>query len=885
MSFTHFFFEFTYFYINDKIYNEGENMKNNKYLKTTFLVLMIFSFVFIVKGIFPFGDKSIIWSDMHDQITAFYYHFYDAVRGGKSFFVDFTSGGGINFWGVMVNYITSPISLILLLFPRGMVENAVSLVVVLKTLLASLTCLYFISKYFKKIKPSYQILLSLLYAFSSYTFLLYIIPAWMDMVYLFPILLIGLRKLLDLEDVKLYIIVLSISIICSFYVSFIVLLFIIFASFLYLYIYKKDNMKHAIFNLGVSTVISLMISAFFLFPTFIQLSESQRAGFDLAGILNSKFGPLSDKISFLFASGCLISLVLLLLFNFKKHKKFTSFLLPLLIMVGLPLIIEPVNKIWHFGSYYYFPYRYGFILIFLLVIGASYYLNNVNQKDILSNKLKKWLPLVSVVISLLCMTFIIVKFDESIMMSIDKLTLSSNKISLLLLFFVFILVFVSSLVIFISDRKSKANAILLYILIISNILFNGYFYLGGYDPDEKLLLQYDQMIKMNKIKGVTGNYYMKEVDRDLISNYGMVTGINTFSNFTSLVNKNTFLTMQRFGYDSYGMDVQSIGGNLFSDILLAQKYIVSNDEINDSYYEFINNELGLNYYEFKNDMSYGYIIKNNVSLENSKNSFDASNMVYNSIADDGNIFDIYDLISYSDLTLYKKDLALEEKVEVVGKRRLYLDLFVDYDHNIKMDNYKAFDVYVNGNLVYHEVPNSSRNGTLLLGDFENESVDIKIVSLNDTMIRSITLGSLDLSKIDKFLLENKVDSKIDFSSNVINISVVGNKDDVLFIPITYLNGYTSNHEILRVYDNFVGIRLNDGINNIEIAYMPKGIIIGAIISVLGILLYFIWVKFLININLSILHKPVFYIYMVLYFVLVIVFYLVLPLMFVKSFVF
>lgn len=856
-------------------------MKNKKYINTSLLVIAIFAVIFVIKGIFPFGDKSIIWSDMHDQITAFYYHFYDSVRGGSSFFVDFTSGGGINFFGVMVNYIMSPVSLILLLFPRGMVENAVSLIVVLKTLLASLTCLYFISKYFKKIKPSYQVFLSLLYAFSSYTFLLYIIPAWMDMVYLFPILMIGLRKLLDLEDSKLYIIVLSVSLICSFYVSFIVLLFIIFASFVYLYIYKRENMKHAIFNLGVSTVISLMISAFFLVPTFMQLSESQRAGIDFSAILTSGFGPLSDKISFLFASGTLVAFVLLLLFNFKKHKKFISFLLPLLLMVGLPIIIEPLNKMWHFGSYYYFPYRYGFILIFLLIIGACYYLNDVDNKLTLPNKLK-WLPCFLVGISILSMILIAVKFDKFIMEAIDSLTLSGDKKVLLLLFFVFVLVFVTSFVLGIIDKEKKSTCVMFYILVVFNILFNGYFYLGGYDPDGKLLLQYDQMIKMNKIKGITGNYYMKEVNRDLISNYGMVTGINTFSNFTSLINKDTFLTMQRLGYDSYGMDVQSLGGNLFTDIVLGQKYIVSNAEYNDSYYEFVNNELGLNFYEFNYNMPYGYVIKNNVSLVDSDNSFEASNIIYNSITGKGNVFDIYDLISYSQLTEYKKDLSLEESIEIVGKKRLYLNIFVDFDHNVKMDNYKAFDVYVNGELLYHEVPNSSRNGILLLGDFENEAVDIKIVSLNDSMIKYITLGSLDLSKVDSFISENNVDAKVNFSSNVINISVAGNEGDILFLPITYLDGYTSNYDIFRVYDNFVGIRLHDGVNNIEIAYMPKGIIIGAIITILGIILYFVWIKFLSNINLSILYKPVFFIYMAILIILVVGFYLLMPFMFLKS---
>lgn len=110
----------------------------------------------------------------------------------------------------------------------------------------------------------------------------------MDLVYLFPLLMFGLRKLLDLEDTKVYIIVLSICLICSFYVSFMILLFIIITSLIYLLIYNKNNRKKAIFNLGVSTVISLLISSIVLIPSFIQIFDSQRAGFDLNVILNSQ---------------------------------------------------------------------------------------------------------------------------------------------------------------------------------------------------------------------------------------------------------------------------------------------------------------------------------------------------------------------------------------------------------------------------------------------------------------------------------------------------------------------------------------------------------------------------------------------------------------------
>ncbi len=864
-------------------------MKKKKYLILGVVTFAIIAFIFIIQGIFPFGNNSIIWSDMHEQITALYYHFYDAVRGNGSLLVDFTSGGAINFLGIIAYYILSPFTLILLLFPRELVENAVSIVVALKILASSFTCLYFISKYFNKLKPSYQIMLSLLYAFSSYTLNLYIITPWMDMVYLLPILLIALKKLLDLEDTKMYIIVLSISLICSFYVSFMTLLFIIFTSLLYLYIYKKENMKKAIFNLGVATVISLLIASFILVPTFLEIAASERVGFDISYILNSKLGPLSDKISFIFASALLIALIMILLLNYKKHKKFSLFIFINLLLLGLPLIIEPINKLWHFGSYVSFPYRYGYLLIFMLVVGASYTLSNVDIKLYLE-KFKKIVPYLSVALSFIVMFFVFYKFRGNIQKGIDDLTLTRDKLALIGLFMVFVIYFISSFAIFVTNKKnSKVTMVSLFVLVLSNILFNSYFYLHKYDPKGLLDLQYDQMESMyNSLSSKTGKYYVKLVNRELISNFGMVANVNTFSNYTSLTNHTNYTTMQKLGYDSYWMDTESIGGNLFTDILLAQKYIVTNDKLNDSYYRYIDTKKGLNYYEFIYNMPYGYIIKDNPSLENVSDSFEASNIIYNSITEKEKIFDIYTLYSKEELTKYDKDVTLSQTVKVEGRKRIYLELFAGFDNVEKGYSYDAFNIYVNGELLEGVYPNKNRNGSILLGEYNNEEVKIDIVSAKKTYIRHITLGVLDLDKIDDFVSNYALDKELDasFENGIININVEGEKDDILFIPRTYLDGYDcSTNEIFRVYDNFLGIKLNDGVNNVEISYIPKGLGIGIALSILGVLLFIVWNVFLKNNDFSFLYNITYYAYLVIYALLVLVFYVIGILAFVKSFLF
>ena len=858
--------------------------KKKKYLLTGLISLAIICMVFITKKIFPFGGNSIIWSDMHEQVTAIYYKFYDAIRGSDSIFVDFTSGGGLNFIGVIAYYILSPFTLVLLFFPRNMVVNAVSIVVALKIIASSLTALYFISKTFKKIKTPYSILLSLLYAFSSYTLVLYIITAWMDAVYLLPLLIVGLKKILDLEDNKMYIIILSVCLVCSFYISFMILLYIILASLIYLYIYKKENRKKAIFNLGVSTVISLLISSIVVIPTMLQIASSERAGFDLSVIINSKFGPLSDKLSFFFTSAIAIVLTVILLLNYKKHKKFSLFAILNLAILAIPVIMEPVNKMWHFGSYVYFPYRYGFLMMFFLLIISCYVLENIDSMKSFKFKFGNYLAYLSLAGTFILMTIIIYKYRIRIFKVIDRLSLTKDKTAFLLVLIVFVATVVTAFLIITQLKNKKIS---LYILGIIIILFNSYLYIGGYDPEGILKKQYKQMLNMNAIKGVTNNYYIKEVSRNLISNYGMVSGINTYSNFTSLTDKTNFMTMQRLGYDSYWMDTESIGGNLFTDIVLAQKYIVTEDEYNDLYYKFLNEEKDLKYYEFNSNMPYGYKIIGNASLENSKNSFEASNIVYNSITGKENIFDIETLYeSKEDLDSYPKDEKIKKEISVQGKKRIYLEIFTAFDSVNKCNNYNAFDVYVNGTLKYASVPNSDRNGALLLGDYENENVTIEIVSIKKAMLNHITVGELDLNKLDDFI-ETYYDETYDvkFNGNSITINAEGREGEMLFLPITYLDGYFSNtNEIFRVYDNFLGIKLHDGENTIEVVYVPKGIIIGAVLSLLGIVLAIVWIKYLQTMSIPLLENIVYYIYLAIYVLVVLIFYILMPIMFIKSFI-
>ena len=286
-------------------------------------------------------------------------------------------------------------------------------------------------------------------------------------------------------------------------------------------------------------------------------------------------------------------------------------------------------------------------------------------------------------------------------------------------------------------------------------------------------------------------------------------------------------------------------------------------------------------------MPYGFIIKDNVSLEDISNSFESSNLIYQSIVGNGNIFDTYQLFTSGkeDIALYKKDLILEDKIYIEGNKTLYLEIFTGFDNALRVNNYGAFDVYVNGKLFLSEFPNDERNGSISLGTFNDELVDIKIVSLIDTELKSITVGALDLEIFNEFISREKQDTSVEINDNNIRVKTTAKKGDILFLPITYLEGYSSNHEIFRVYDNFLGIRLNEGENNIEIKYIPKGLILGAVLTLIGILLYFVWTKYLCNIEMLWFDNVCYYAYLAMYGALILVFYVIMFIFFIKSFIF
>lgn len=871
--------------------------KLKPYLLTICIVLSIFIIIFLLKGIYPFGNNSLIYSDMHDQITAFYYHFYDCFKGNDSLLIDFSTSGGINFIGILAYYILSPFSFLTLLVEREKIYLMVSVIIALKTLCCSLTCLYFIKKYFKKIPYLLSVLLAITYAFSGYGLMMYIITPWIDAMYLLPLIMIGLKKVLDLEKPTFYIITLTLSLIFSFYVSIMVIIFIFLISLIYLFVYQddKNKRKKAILSLGISTVISLLLSSFIVVPAYLQISVSSRLGINIKSLLNSKTGPISDKLALFTFGGVVYLGIFILLKNYKKHKKFLSFYLPILIIMLIPILIEPINKIWHFGSYAYFAYRIGFATIFLLIIGACYSYENFDFK---SDKIIKKPRLKSIMVSILSIIFIslviLVNYSD-FQTYINKLSISGNHILLLALILATLVSFIGCyLIISLNKKLTIFTIIILFIITLTHITVNSITYMGIDFDQERLTSEYEDLALISKDYQEKDYYYVKNEVINMIMNSGMVMNYHNWDHFTSLTDANNLTSLKKLGYSSMWVKTYSRGGNLFLDSILANGYLMSDKEIDNEYYEYVKTYGNIYFYKLKKLPSYGYLINNNTTIFDKDNSFQISNAIYQSITGkNNNIFDIKTNFKLSNIEVsdYKDNKYyeiidedgysyFETDIDIKGKKTIYLEILRSLNNTTNSKIYELFNIYINDKLYEQKVMDENNNGVLDLGTYNNEKLNIKIELLESIDLNTITLGIMDNNMYEDFINNQYIETNINYTNNKITASVDSDSEKILYLPIAYSDSYKATNngnsvEVVKIFDNFIGIKLNAGINNIELTYTPKGLKPMLIVSIITLILTVILLTTkLYNkvLDCSILASIAYYLYLAIYISLILIVY-------------
>lgn len=394
--------------------------KNNIYTFITGAVaLFIILLVYFCFDIIPFGDRIIYRMDLYHQYGPLFSELYERLTGGRSLIYSWNSGMGMPFLGNFYNYLSSPLSLIVVLFGHKNTFEAVATLIAMKSILSSMS----MANYLKKSQKVNSLLIcafGILYAFSGYFIAYYWNVMWIDAMYILPFVVLGIERIINEGKSGTYLISLIYCIFSNYYIGYMVCIFSC-VYFIYYYVCKFDELKfkksklnsktffekiknlfilNSAVKFAVASLCAALILVFMLVPTlFILGSSSATKGtfptefkfyFNIFDFLANHIASLEPTIRSsgetvlpnIYCGTLTVLLIPIYFFSDKISAKEKIASTVLLIFMFLSFNINYLNFIWH-GFHFPndLPYRQSFMYSFILVILAFKAISNIEFTD------------------------------------------------------------------------------------------------------------------------------------------------------------------------------------------------------------------------------------------------------------------------------------------------------------------------------------------------------------------------------------------------------------------------------------------------------------------------------------------------------------------------
>ena len=228
----------------------GKLIRSPKLLLTLIIppiaVIVIGLAVFAGSGLYPFGDKTLAWCDMHQQVLPLLLDFKDILEGKGDFFFNWQNAGGMNFLGVFLFFISSPFSLLVAFVDKADMMLFMNIMTLMKMAVCAITANAYFRTCHKKLDVTYSALFSVMYAFSGYSMLFYQNTVWLDVMYFFPLLLIAFNSLVKRKRTGGLIFCLVGMLVLNYYLSYMVVLFTILYFGVYIFLNRKKGSTKAL---------------------------------------------------------------------------------------------------------------------------------------------------------------------------------------------------------------------------------------------------------------------------------------------------------------------------------------------------------------------------------------------------------------------------------------------------------------------------------------------------------------------------------------------------------------------------------------------------------------------------------------------------------------
>lgn len=839
------------------------------YLGAFFIPMAILGIAYVNIGISPTGDNTILICDMSGQYVDFYSTYYEILTKGRSLLFSWQAGLGLNFIGIFAYYLSSPFSLLILLFDQANLSDALWLITLIKVGTCGLSFLIY-SRYLFRISPIIQLIFSVSYALMSYSIVYSFNLMWLDGVVFLPLILLGTEKLLREDKPLLFIVSLILMFIANFYISYMVGIFVL------LYFLASFFAKHSFSDLklffsklghfAIGTIWAAGCCAILLIPTFYALKNGQ-GGPDLSLFnweINFKLFDLFSKAPLgaydtLKYEGLpniycgLLSLFLLPLYFFNqkisgKEKIIYGVFLGLLLF---SFNFSNLDILWHgFDRPNWFPYRYSFVFSFLVIflaLRSFCFLEHISVSRI-SHVAVIWI-IILVLLQKLRFPYL------------------SDKLLMISLFLIVLYAFILTGFNLCHNKRKVLLVFLTAIIILETTLNTAYLVVRmdrefSYATKEyynNKLLPLKEIIADVKALDDNQGFYRLERIGGRTFNDPMNLNYNGISHFSSMSNYDVIKTLRQLGFlttASY-KSINFAGSTPITESLLGIKYVLSATDKGLGYKEVVSKD-DFSAYQNQYALPIGFMADQLALLFDpikDDNPFRLQNKLVNNLLGNEATTESHDYfrsIPVQRQILKNVIITHENGKEIIKRIDNSLEGSVEYILNNPRDQqvYACFQtidstvqIHINDQEIKGYLPLYNKRIIDLGYRSRTDKIRIKLVFEN----QSLSLAEKYFYGLDKHSLEKAIGSlqagglrNVEVTDTSVQGTVMVAAKDLLFTSLLYDPGwrvYIDGEEgsIQKVGQGFIGVTLPEGEHQVVFRFRPKGFLPGLIISVVSLL--------------------------------------------------
>lgn len=827
---------------------------NSQFTKRFYPYILVLGIIFVIHIYFVLFNESILifYGDSYQQQLYFYLGGWERFHQGDFSFWNWSIGLGANQFSNTFYYLTSPFFYLTLLLKKEWIPHAFLYLNALKLFLLFCTSYLWLGQV-SKIKES-RTIGALIIVFSGWVSFLYHYNHFLDGFILYPLVLYSIDRLLDKNKPNLLILSLISLGFINYYLFY---MFVPFALLYYvlkgLFVYKmkyRDFIRHLSITF-VYVLLSTGVVASVLIPSFAIVLSSSRIGigeefnllstiskYDVYRYFSTMFIPVMNRfdptsfISTQFDNGIgwsggisiysfLISPILLPYLIFLRNKQQKTFILTFFGIILSMASFLVFYKLFQ-GS---LDVRWFYMFIFINAYGVTLILDEI---ELVFHKpwIGAGLTLISI-FSLLAYTLY------------KRLYVTPENLNQLIIWAIASCIIIAS---YLFSFKFRVNQKFLMILVSLEALISFPIVIYTDQPikssnlTENWLKQQDVV---NHIKENDDDFYRMIFDTDDMSSQNEPQALNYagLSFYQSVYNFEQEAYLNRFK-STWSMPVNF--GRYNSYLTLAVKYYVTKDynhpvpfgfEFADTYLDYL-------IYENKYFLPIGFLQNQTLSTESFRNLsyINQDRILLNHIVFDSSentnieyLNELTRLVEWGSPTKYDFEQAAIPENSIIYVENF--DIPVVKINQINVEKVNEYYYWQFNYLAYHVVNNNNDSIQLEFDNVYASPTNINVyldkdLSYYDTWYKSMKNSTLQNTRVHNSKIQG-------------HISV--EKTSYLYTSIPYDSGWVlkingENQEYEKVNLGFIGFKLEKGNYEIELNYIPQGLVIGSTISIISILL-------------------------------------------------